>query len=164
MTNQTSDGSNTSVPQGAEAKQKVATEKLDEFEVTQGLPETISFKAVNEATRLLAIEPAVILKMSKEEKEQASIILRLYSFHLQRLANREQAKVTQAKEGINKAIRGIVAGCKGYSFDERKLVAIAGNDAAQKYDQLRVQAQLKLDRLSYLSMKVMDVARGYCRD
>jgi hypothetical protein len=76
--------------------------------------------------------------------------------------NREQARVRWAEEAVKRIIANKLrgAGSTYCSYEERKLLAIRNDDAALKVDGLRIKAQLRIDRISYMATRVENVAKA----
>lgn len=134
------------------------SDKLDDFQEGLGLPK-MEF-GENQVKRFLTMPFSELKKLSCEDCAEGVFVLEQFSFHLQRAINREQAMVRWATESIHKNVAGRLHLQKGFAFDERKLQAIRGDDAAQALDVIRVEHQLKLDVISYTSNKVESVAKA----
>lgn len=157
MTNQTNPGPNES---SAEARLSQVTDSLDGYAENLGLPKTLAGTVENEVGRLLDMAPEVLWKLSGTECGEAAFLLTRFAMHLQNAVNREQARVRWSEESVKKIIAPTVGQQKGYSYEERKMAAIRENDAATKIESLRVKAQLRIDRISYLSAKVESLAKA----
>jgi hypothetical protein len=103
--------------------------------------------------------PAEVRRLAPVDLGYAALALSQFAFRLQRAVNRELARVTWAAESVRSVIARTVAKYPGYSFEERRLQAVRDNDVATRLDQIRVRAQLRVDRLSYLSGRASDMAR-----
>lgn len=132
--------------------------ELDAFEHKLGLrpvrPET-----EGEAVRLLDLVPDAVQAMAPQEALDAAFVLRQFAIHLQRAMNREQAAARAADEGVRRVIAPKLGSMPGYSHDERRMAALRNDDAAMAYENIRIAAMLRVDRVSYLSGKVSDMAR-----
>jgi hypothetical protein len=100
-----------------------------------------------------------VRKWTAQNCGEAAYCLRQFSFRLQQAFNRESARVKWCNESIDAIIAPILMEYRGYSFDERKVQAVRDNDAAKKFDELRVKASLRMERLLYLSTKVSEMAK-----
>jgi hypothetical protein len=161
MTNPTNSGETDSLlPTSAEQRLIELDEILDQYEHVVGLPACIANEVEVEGTRIYNLSPAVLKKFTAVECGEAAFVLRQFASHIQRSANREQARVTWAEESIKKIIAKTVNQYKGVSFEERKLQAVRDNDAASKLDAIRVRAKLRLERLAYMSSKIGDQAKS----
>lgn len=102
----------------------------------------------------------MLRKLSAVECAESAFVLGQYAHRLQQARNREQARVTWAEQSIRRLIASKVNNYKGVSFEERRLQAVKGDDAAQKLDAIRVKAQLRIDRVSFLADKANDLAKS----
>ena len=130
---------------------------LDDYEQSSGLP-AYAPMAATEVHHLLELSPQELRGMSAEEVGEAAYTLESFSFHLQRALNREQARVRFAEETVRYLIGPRMRNITAYNWEERRLLAVRQDDAAQKAEKLRVNAQLRVERLSYLSPKVERMA------
>lgn len=112
-----------------------------------------------EARRLLNMTPSLLRKMSAVDCAEAAFCLGQYAHRVQQAINREQGRVTWAAESVKRIIAKKVNNYKGYSFEERKLQAVNDDDAARKLEQIRVRAQLRIDRVSYLAARADGMAK-----
>lgn len=141
----------------AERAQK-RDDELDNYEVSLGLPRTFPQENLNQATRLLSLTPTALRTMSAWELGEGAFVLTLFAGWLQRVTNKHKAQVKWAEESLRYLIGAKAAQLPFYNPQERLDVAIASNDAAQRIEQLRVEATLKLERISYLSANAKDLA------
>lgn len=133
-------------------------ESLEQYEESLGLP-AFEF-AENEVKRFLTLPFSALKKLDYEQCAEGVFVLEQFGFHLQRAVNREQSRIRWATESIDKMISGRLHQQPGFKFEERKLQAIRGDDAAQKLDAIRMEHQLKLDRILYVSNRVESVAKA----
>lgn len=138
---------------------KVESE-LDAFETVNALPAKIPLEVENEARRLIELSPVILKTMTASQCGEASYVLQQFSFFLQKAVNKEQSRITWAEENIKRVISSGINQVNGKSYDERKIKAISQNDAAIKLDKVRVDAQLRLHRISFLSQKVESMAKS----
>lgn len=135
-------------------------QRLEEYEKRIGLPTFgLAEEVQEEATRLLKLTPKELRKMSAVECSEAAYTLQQFSNQLQEAMNREQGRVRWANENIDKMIATVVHQVPGYKYEERRAKAVRANDAASKIDEIRVQAQMRIERLNFRSAKVTDMAR-----
>ncbi len=116
--------------------------------------------AENQVKKFLTMPFSDLRKLDCEDCAEGVFVLEQFAFHLQRAVNREQERVRWATESIHKNIAGRLHQQKGFAFDERKLQAIRGDEAAEKLDAIRAEHQRRLDRISFVSNKVADVAKA----
>lgn len=133
---------------------------LDSFAAKCGLPEGCPLTVENEAKRLLTLEPGQLAALTRTQCAEGAFVLFQFAFFLQKASNREQSRVRWAEKTCKKIVASRLSQYKAYSFEERLLLATQDDDAASGVDVKGVNAQLKLDRLAYLSMKVEGLARS----
>lgn len=144
----------------AEERLEQLSNDLDDYARSLGFPGKLPAEVESEVARLLALTPGQLSRLSAIECSEGAFLLCRFATHLQNALNREQARLRWAEECIRKIIAPHLAQQKGYSFEERKLLAVRDNDAASNIDTLRVKAQLRIERVSYLSNKVENMARS----
>ena len=114
----------------------------------------------NEAKRILQIHPEVLKRMTRSECGEAAVVLIQFAFHLQRASNRQQSRIRWAEETVKKIIAPTLGQQKGYSYEERRIQAVRQDEAAQKTDDIRVKAQLRMERINYLSTKAEAMSKA----
>lgn len=136
------------------------SEVLDKFETDSGLGIYGLLEEIeNEADRLLNLTRDQIRQMTALECSEAAYALEQFAFHLQRGINRQQSLANWAEQRVTRLIAPFVHQIPAYSPGERKATAIQQNDAAKETESVRVSAQLKVDRLSYLPGRVASLAK-----
>lgn len=134
-------------------------EGLDRFEAQVGLGKARSSSSMDdEIDNLLNLEPEQIRRMSTIECAESAYILDEFAFHLQRALNKNQSLANWAEARINRIIAPLLSTMPGYSPSERNQQAVYSNDAARETQTIRISAQLKADRLSYLAGRVSSLA------
>lgn len=146
-------------PASSERLQKL-DEELDAFERQTGLPQAVPPWLETAALALLDYEPSVFRHMDWAELGEAVYTLERFALSLQQAANRQQSRLTWAQARLSLVIAPDLPHQKAYSFDERKLLAIAANKKAMDLEAIRVEAQTRLDRLAYMATKVAALARS----
>jgi hypothetical protein len=134
--------------------------ELDAWEASLGLPASCPQAVEVEATRLLTIAPEVVRAMSAVALGEAVYCLEQFAFFLQKAANREQARVRWAEENLRRLLGPLLGRQQAYSYEERRMLALAGNASARELDRLRVEAQTRLDRIQYQSRRIEGLARA----
>jgi hypothetical protein len=139
---------------GADERLAETDSGLDGFERGLGVPALAGEDEVTvEARRLLGMAPSAVRKMGAVECGESAYVLGQFAFRLQQAQNREQGRVTWATEAVKRTIAPRVDKYSGYSFEERKLKAVRDDEAASKLDAIRVRAQMRLDRLSFMAAR-----------
>lgn len=124
---------------------------LDEYENSIGLP---SYSVSNdEVNKYLQMKRNVLEKLSPQDCAEIAYILSSYAFYLQKMYNREVARISWGKS----TMRDVLAGqtqqyhTKFSSYEERKAQAVKGDGFASNLDKIMVYAQTRADRLTFLS-------------
>lgn len=133
---------------------------LDEYESSIGLGKYSDGQGFTEEELNIyfTMNRDAIEKLSPEDCAQISYRLGQYSFYLQRTVNREIARCKWAEENIKETIADEINNYKGYGFVEKSLQAIKHNDKASSLNKIKVYAQQRIDRLSYLANGVKNLS------
>ncbi len=158
MTSPTSNGGSESSTLCDERFVKAAA-YLDAFELSLGLPRACPAGVVNEASRLLALEPGLLSRMSCAQCAEGAFVLAQYAFFLQRSLNEQQAALRYANSLMKRGAAPFLASVSGYSMEERMLGAVGLSPEADRASREAIRAQLKLDRLSFLAVSVQAVCK-----
>lgn len=130
---------------------------LDDFEKSIGLPPLGSPNVT--ALALLDLTKEQLRGMTRDDCSEGAALLAQYSFYLQRVSNREKVIIDYCDSSINAIVRPRLNQQKGWSYDERRLLAIAENDVARHLEGVQVKAQTRLNRLGFLASKVENMSR-----
>lgn len=95
-------------------------------------------------------------KLNGDQCAEIASSLSLLSLSLQKEFNRQKAKVNWCKARINLHISGRLENYKApfQNFEERKLLAINGDEYTKKLFQLQTSAESRMNELDGLSYKV----------
>lgn len=127
---------------------------LDEYESGHGLGPNI----VNDVGKdYMELTPQMLSKMSAEDCGHAAYFLEQRAMYLQREINKETARVNWAKSLLEKHTAKILDNYQGY-YNEKYQKAIANDVYLSKLNDIRIYAQARVDRLSYLPAKVSGMA------
>jgi len=132
---------------------------LDQYERGLGLPTLSGTDDKNEFAKLLGLSRSELKAMGVEERGEAAYLLRQAAFNLQRSTNRESARQKWADQNVRRVITPLLPNCFGYSPEERRKSAVAQDDAAQKFEKIYEYSTLRLERITFLSNKVSEMAR-----
>lgn len=132
---------------------------LDEYEKSIGLgiysgnnmPES-------ELQEYLSMDRNSLEKLTIEDCWQISYRLGQFSFHVQRTANRENARFNWAEETIKEVIADEINNYKGYGYLEKSTQAIKHNDRASSLNKIKKYAKQRCDRLQYLSSSIKNLS------
>ena len=131
--------------------------KLDEYEVSLGLPLYIEGEDHNEAKKLLNYNRNQMEQMSIEDCAQAALLLGGLSFYIQRAINRETAVINWADSTLKGLLSGKEVQFKG-SWESQFNQAIKNDDYTNKLHKLRIYAQNRHDRLIYLASSIKNMS------
>ena len=96
-------------------------------------------------------------KLTVEECAEAALLLGGFSFYLQRSYNREVARVNWASSSLKKMMSGKESQYQG-AWDSQYYQAVKQDGYACKLDSIRVYAQQRADRLTYLASSVKNLS------
>jgi hypothetical protein len=137
----------------AEERLTKCEEILDAYEKGIG----ISLQTTDEAERFLNLSRADLGKMSSEECSQGAYMLARVAAHVQKQINVHIARINWAKSNIDFAIINNLSQYGGQyaTYEQRRTSAIKDNEFAMAFQKMLVQAQLRVDRLSYLVKPIL---------
>lgn len=139
---------------------ELVDKRLDEFEENAGLQKSIIREETeNEVAKLLTMTPGDLREMDAVACAEAAVLLEEFAFHIQRAENRQKTRVNWANARIEKMIAPNLHKQPGYSHEERRAKAISQDDAAMATEQERLNAAVRLDRISYLSNRISTMAK-----
>ena len=124
---------------------------LDEYEKSINLP--LYTKKDNDVETYMNMSRPQMEKLSQEDCAQIAYVLSSYAFYLQRMHNREIARITWAKSMLKDALADSVDQyhVKFSTYDERKSKAIKHDEYANNINKIMTYAQTRADRLTFLS-------------
>ena len=131
---------------------------LSEYESAIGIPKIYKINT-QKIQEYLQMDRDELKTLNAEDCSEISFALSQASFYVQKEHNKENAKYNWAEAQINGLIAAKVSEYKGYSFDERKLKAIADNSAAIKLQKIKVEAKLRIDRLNGISSQLQYMSK-----
>lgn len=102
-----------------------------------------------------------IKRMNPEDCSNAAISLNQYAIFIQQNYNREMAKYNWANNRIRNHIASLVSQYSAPNAEERRTLAIQGDDFARRLDQLRGLAQSRIDTLQDIGYKISDLAKKF---
>lgn len=139
---------------------KATNEALNDFERQSGLGVyDLKMEIQNEGDRLLSLTPDEVRRMSAAECAEAAYTLEQYAFHVQRAINRQQSQANWAEARVTRIIAPTIHTMPAYTPGERRPQAIHLNDAAKQTERVRLSAQLKVDRIAYLTSRIASLAQ-----
>lgn len=100
-------------------------------------------------------------KLSQDECREIALCLSQYAVFIQRCYNEQMGIFNNAKNKLDRMIVGEMQQIKAVTTDERKIIAIKGNEAASKMDQIKNEAFFKANQISNLAVHVDKLAKRY---
>lgn len=128
---------------------------LDGYEEQRGLKPSIAKQKVSD---YLDLSEDQLDKFTASECGNAAYMLSGFALHIQREINKEVSRVTWADTNLSILLADKLSKYHGVSYEERKNQAIKDNDYAMKLYKIKVYAQQRADRLSYLPSRIEYVA------
>lgn len=131
---------------------------LDEYESSIGLNKYEEVPEYAESVnKYLGMSRDKIEQLSVEDCAYASYILSSFSFHIQRASNRELSRLNWAKSQIKDVICKVTHQYQG-NWHNQEQQAILDNEYTRKLNSIQTYCQQRLDRLTYLSSSIRNVA------
>lgn len=126
---------------------------LDDYNKSVGL-NVIKFN--NEVEKILELPLEEIRSLSAEDLSAYGYALARYSTFLQKENNRFSSKLKWANHNLLIIIgrNGHKYGDKWTKFEERKIMVINDNEAAQSLNKIVLEATLRLEELAFMSTRV----------
>ena len=144
----------------AEERLKQIDTVLDEYESNLGLSSYSGDFHDPSVRQYMNMPRQQMEKLTIEECAEAALLLGGFSFYLQRSYNRELARVNWASSFLKRMISGRELQYKG-SWDSQHHQAIKDDGYARKLERIRVYAQQRADRLTYLASSVKNLSDLY---
>jgi hypothetical protein len=126
---------------------------LDEYEGSLGLPSYTADFHDPSVREYLSMPREQMEKLTVEECAEAALLLGGFSFYLQRSYNREVARVNWCASSIKTMISGRESQYSG-SWDSQYQQAVREDSYASKMNRIKVYAQQRADRITYLANSV----------
>lgn len=131
---------------------------LDEYENAVGV---LNPKVNREAERYFEITQGELAKLTSDQLGEAAIALAQFAYHLQKMYNKEVTRVNWAEANIKNSIGPRMKQQGAASADERRILAIAESEYAKKLDQIRREAQARIDRTAFLANRVEFLSKTF---
>lgn len=132
---------------------------LDEYESSIGFNKYApDFLSENELNSYFSMNRDAVEKLSPEDCAQIAYRLSQFAFHVQRTLNREITRFNWAEETVKEVIADEVNNYKGYGYIEKYYQAIKHNDRAHNLNAIKKYAKQRMDRLSYISNNIKNLA------
>lgn len=114
-----------------------------------------------DVAKYLTASEDYIRRMTPEDCSIAAITLTRYAMFVQKHYNAELAKVKWADQRIRAHIAPGVSQYSAPNAEERRAMAIDGDEFAKKLDQLRNLAQIIVDSLTNIGYQIGDMAKRF---
>jgi hypothetical protein len=132
---------------------------LDEYENVIGLHKyAAGLLSEDELNSYFSMSRDSIEKLSPEDCAQIAYRLSQFAFHVQRTLNREITRFNWADETVKEVVADEINNYKGYGYIEKYYQAIKHNDRAQSLNAIKKYAKQRIDRLSYISNSIKNLA------
>lgn len=135
-------------------------DELDEMQAALGLP-PVRDTDDGEAARLMGLRAAELHGMTAVEAGEAATVLAGLAFHVQRKQNRWLSVAKWCDQSVRHVIAREVGNVRGYSYEERRSLAVRNDDVALKLEAVRLKAELQLTDLSYYANRIEYFARSF---
>ena len=132
---------------------------LDEYETSIGFHKySAQILSENELNSYFSMNRDDVEKLLPEDCAQISYRLTQFAFHIQRTLNREIARYNWADETVKEIVADEVNNYKGYGYVEKFYQAVKHNDKASSINAIKKYAKQRIDRLSYISNTIKNLA------
>jgi hypothetical protein len=137
----------------------VIVKALDDYEGECGLPQLKNPCNKEELEQYFSMTRDQIEKLSNEDCGQIAYRLSQFAFHLQRLNNREHARLAWANAKLNDSIASEVGGFDKFMKHEMKISLLKQNNSAVKsVADILTYAEQRIQRLNFLSASIKNLA------
>lgn len=131
-------------------------EALDDYERRIGLPQ-IEFDKLEKIDEYLSMSREGLERLSPQDCAEIAYILKQHAFYIQKSQNREQSRITFAKNTVDQIIASEIPNYNG-SWSAVRDQAIKHNDVAVKLNKIMIYATMRSDRLAFLSKAIVGLA------
>ncbi len=140
-------------------RMSVIDEALNEYEQKHKLPQLKSPCKQEEIEQYFTMNRNVIEKLSREDCSQIAYRLSQFSFYVQRLYNREQARIAWAQTNLDDIIGEKSTQYDKYTKYEAKVALIKKTDSSAKaLGQIVVYAEQRSQRLAFLAKSITNLS------
>ena len=128
---------------------------LNEYESKVGLPKT-SFEN-KEAQKYLEMSRDQLEQITPEECAEASYYLTNLAYHIQKSINRESSRLNWSDATLKRYISDKVSQYRG-SWEQQEMQVIKNDPYADRLNQVKLWARLRIDRLSYITTNLKNLS------
>lgn len=136
---------------------KKVDDLLDSFESGWGLKQEYNHSVHCEAFEILNAN-YIENKLTSEDYLLKSVTLSQYAFQLQRIINKEEARVHYLNARIDKIVMPQINQQNAYYYNDKRNLAIAGDSVAQSLLKEKTLIELKIKRLQFLSTRIENMS------
>lgn len=135
---------------------------LEQYESSQGLPNIQAPGEDDELQHYLSMTREEIEGLGPTDCAEISIRLNQFGFHLQRLYNREQARVEWAKSNLNKAVSKEYQNFGNiYNHDIKVATIVEQNEYAKSLYDIVTYATQRSKRLQFLANSLNNLGKVF---
>jgi hypothetical protein len=150
---------NTEAPKTIDERYTHIENLLKQYEEGLGLPKNFKISTA-EVMGYLQMTRDELKALTEEACSEISFALAQCAFFIRTQLNAERAKSNWAEQQIRGLIAPVVGEYKGYSFDERKIKAISDNSACMTLNRIKINAQVRVDRLDGLADQIQFMSKA----
>jgi len=153
-------GENASKTQTIDEKHSKLQQLIKDYPTVIGIGK---LQPPNEVNRFLTISISEIRRMDAEECGEAAVILNQAATYVQLEANSIQADIRWCEEYIAFIIAETISGCgtQYTPFEYRQKIAIKQNDVAKQLQAIIMNANVRLQLLSYVPNQLRATATAF---
>lgn len=150
-----------------DSKVKTAKERIEELDrILDDYINKIGIKyseiqSTDEISTYLTMERGSLSKLSCEDCAEITVLLQSFAFHLAKEQGREKARLGWVKEQLYKGVDTTQFGNSYAKYEEKRALAIKGDEYLSKLNEILIYAQARVDRIENLSHRVEAIARSF---
>lgn len=152
---ETTSGSNESAKPEIVVRMDTVVAKLDEYETGRGLKTVV---IPSEVDKYLNLDESELNKLTSEECGNGAYLLDRMAYYIQRELNKEYARITWVNGVLDSMLVKKLENYSAYKTEDKMKAAIQDDEVAQKLQSIKIHAQQRIDRLSYLPSRISSMA------
>lgn len=138
-----------------EARLEQVNKLIESYEKKIGIPE---YSAESNIDKYINLSESELHAMTPEECGYAAYTLTSFSYHVQKMYNKENSIAKWAEYQIPIVISGKTQQYNAASYEERKMLCIKENTAASSFYKLMNYSRHRAERLAFLSQKIQNIS------
>ena len=131
---------------------------MHNYEISIGMKSKVISNPVDEYLNM-PIEQ--MRKLSQDQCREIALCLSQYALFVQRCYNEQMGIHYNAKNKLDRMIVKEMQQVKAITTDERRILAIKGDEAACKMEQVKNEAWFKANQISNLSMQIDKIGKQF---